>query len=81
MGDMESIPFVSVAIWISMAVTSWRSESSNISLVVLNKLLFAPSKYLFTKITKSRTDKQQTVSTYILSPLDGDKKLLWGLPI
>ena len=45
-----------VAIRISPSVNSWRSESSNISLVVLNKLLFAPSKYLFTKITKSRTD-------------------------
>ena len=45
-----------VAIWISPSVNSWRSESSNISLVVLNKLLFAPSKSLFKKITKSRTD-------------------------
>ena len=35
-----SISCVSVAIWISMAVMSWRSESSNISWVVLDKLLF-----------------------------------------
>ena len=40
MGDIGSIPFISAAIWISMAVMSWRSESSNISLVVLDKLLF-----------------------------------------
>ena len=40
MVDIESIPCVSGAIWVSMAVTSWRSESSNISLVVLDKLLF-----------------------------------------
>ena len=40
MGAIGSIPFVRVAIWISMAKTSWRSESSNISLVILDKLLF-----------------------------------------
>ena len=47
---------IHVAIWILTSVNSWRSESSNISLVVLNKLLFAPSLSLFTKIAKSRTD-------------------------
>ena len=34
----------------TIAVTSWRSESSNISLVVLDKLLFLLSKPLFEKL-------------------------------
>ena len=29
-----------VAIWIPVTLTSWRSESSNMSLVILDKLLF-----------------------------------------
>ena len=33
-----------VAIWISVTVTSWRSESSNVSLVVLDKLIFVKKK-------------------------------------
>ena len=32
------------AIWLSVTVTSWRSESSNISLVVLDKLKFVKKK-------------------------------------
>ena len=33
-----------VAIWISVTVTSWRSESSNVSLVILDKLIFVKKK-------------------------------------
>ena len=40
MGDISSQPIRQVAIWISVALTSWKSESSNISSVVLEKLLF-----------------------------------------
>ena len=42
----------------AFAVTSWRSESSNISLVVLDKVKFIISKPLFWSITKSRTDRR-----------------------
>jgi len=40
----------------TIAVTSWRSESSNINLVISDKLLFVLSKPLFRKIRKSMTD-------------------------
>ena len=33
-----------VAIWIPVTVTHWRSESSNVSLVVLDKLIFVKIK-------------------------------------
>ena len=39
-GHICSQPIRQVAIWISVAPTSWKSESSNVSLVVLDKLLF-----------------------------------------
>ena len=62
----------------TIAVTSWRSESSNISLVVLDNI----SKPLFLKNQKKedrQTDKQtdrptdrQTDRTYLLSLLAGD---------
>ena len=59
----------------TIAVTSWRSDSSNVSLVVLDKSLIIVSKPLFGKITKSMTDRQTdqpTDSTYVLSLLAGD---------
>ena len=42
----------------TIAVTSRRSDSSNVSLVVLDKSLIILSKPLFGKITKSMTDRQ-----------------------
>ena len=39
-------PIRHVAIWISVAPTSWKSESSNVSLVVLDKLLFTHTNLL-----------------------------------
>ena len=47
-----------VAFCILPAVKSWRSESSNVSLVVLDKLLSILSKPLFWKITKLETNRQ-----------------------
>ena len=61
----------------TIAVTSWRSESSNISLVVLDKMLFVLSKPLFEKLenydrhTDIQTDRQ-TDRTYVSSLLAGD---------
>ena len=40
MGDISTKPIRQVAIWILVALTSWKSESSNIGLVVLEKLQF-----------------------------------------
>ena len=44
----------------TIAVTSWRSESSNISLAVLDKMLFVLSKPLFEKLENydRHTDRQ-----------------------
>ena len=56
-----------VAIWISVTVTSWRGESSNVSLVILDKLLFVLSKPLFLEIRKQwqtywHTDREDLTS-------------------
>ena len=37
---MSWVPPPTAAIWISVAPTSWKSESNNVSLVVLDKMLF-----------------------------------------
>ena len=44
--------------YITPIVTYWRSESSNISLVVLDKLLYYSRNLSFWKIRKKRTDRQ-----------------------
>ena len=51
---------------VSSAVTSWRSESSDIFMVVLDKLLFLLSNPLFLKNYKieGRQTNQKTVPTY-----------------
>ena len=41
-----------VSIWISPVRTSWKSESSNISLVVFDKLIFGLLNLFFEKLTK-----------------------------
>ena len=55
-------------------LSSWRRESSNISLVVLDKLLYYSRNLIFFKIANSRTDRQTdlpTDNTYV-SLLTGD---------
>ena len=62
----------------TIAVTSWRSDSSNVRLVVLDKLQFGLSKPPFLKNYKiedrqtNRLTDRQTDSTYVLSLLAGD---------
>ena len=65
---------------IFFTVTSWRCESSNLSLVVLDKLPFALSKPLFWRIRKSmkyQLTDWQTDGTYLLSLLTGDYSLVF----
>merc|ERR1711873_324282 len=73
-GSQTTVLNFALGSW-TIAATSWRSDSSNVSLVVLDKSLIIVSKPLFGKITKSMTDRQTdqpTDSTYVLSLLAGD---------
>ena len=56
-GNQTTVLNFGLGSW-TIAATSWRSDSSNVSLVVLDKLLFILSKPLFWKITKSKTHRQ-----------------------
>ena len=47
MGDISTQPIRQVAIWILVALTSWKSESSNIGLVVFDKLKYHSQNLLF----------------------------------
>ena len=60
--------------WPLWYVNYWRSESSNIGLVILNKMLFVLSKPLFFEKLENydRQTYRQTDRTYILSLLTGD---------
>ena len=62
-------------------VTSWRSESGNISLVILNKSLYYSRNHLFWKITESMTigwtdrlTDQRTDRTYRLGLVSPETK-------
>ena len=61
-GSQTTVVNFALGSW-TIAATSWRSDSSNVSLVVLDKSLIIVSKPLFGKITKSMTDRQ-TAPTY-----------------
>ena len=61
---------------VSPIITSWRRDSSNISLVVLDKLLLYYSQNLsFWKIKKSKTDRLTAFMYEVSSP--GIKKYLF----
>ena len=72
-----------LAIWISPVVTSWRSESSNRSLVVLDKLIFAISKHLFRELEKHdrRTDRTAELSLLAIKQKKSHTFLIYNLPL
>ena len=59
MSDISSQPIRQVAIWILVALTFRKSESSNISLVVLDKLAFRLDQS--ETVNRKHNDVQKTV--------------------
>ena len=81
---------LSPAIWIYHAVASWRSESSNINLVILDKLLYYSRNHFFFKNYKieDRPMDRRTSPMYQMSLPEtknsiskGRNKLRWSTAI